>query len=307
VLSVFVSPELVERHLGGRGFGPVCKASLFGVPLPLCSCSVIPVAASLHRHGASRGATAGFLLSTPQTGVDSILVTFALLGPVFAVFRPIAAFVTGLIGGGLVDVFAARGSTPPTPDEADDSACCHCATKRSAMRRVWRHGFVTLPRDLAKPMLLGLLVAGGIAALVPDRFFSEKIGTGLPAMLLMMLLGIPLYVCASASVPIAAAMILKGVSPGAALVFLMTGPATNAATIAIVWKMLGRRAALIYLGTVAGTALGFGLALDYLFAVSGVQVSQACHWMLPPALSTTLAVALLLLLGYALLPARKKG
>jgi uncharacterized membrane protein YraQ (UPF0718 family) len=305
VLSVMISPETVERHLGGRGFWPVFKASLFGVPLPLCSCSVIPVAASLRRHGASRGATVGFLISTPQTGVDSILVTWGLLGPLFGVFRPVAALFSGLVGGLLVDVQERSGSAPSEPPPDGEEACC-CAhgEERGRLARILRYAFVTLPRDLARALLLGLLVAGVISALIPDGFFSGALGTGLGGMLLMMLVGIPLYVCATASVPIAAAMILKGVSPGAALVFLMTGPATNAATVATVWETMGPRTALTYLLAVGLTALTCGLALDYLFVVNGVSVLHAGHRMLPESVRAALAVALLALLGWSLLPRR---
>ena len=279
IMAAFVSPETVERHLGGRGFKPVVKAALFGVPLPLCSCGVIPVAASLRKHGASRGATMAFLLSTPQTGVDSIMVTYALLGAVFAIFRPIAAFFTGLLGGYLTDKFDnpkegdAAEAVPPCTDE-----CCAPGEKRHWFVRAVYHGFVVLPRDIARPMLVGLLVAAVIAAAIPGDFFAGSLGTGIGGIFLMMLVGIPVYVCATASVPIAAALMLKGVSAGAALAFLIAGPATNAAAIATVWKVLGRRTAFIYLGTVAVTAVVLGSLLDAIFTIGGVKAADVvCH------------------------------
>ena len=275
LLSVFVSQKLVERHLGGRGLLPVLKATLFGIPLPLCSCGVIQVAMSLRKHGASKGSTVSFLLSTPQTGVDSILVTYSLLGPVFAVFRPLAALVTGLVGGVLVDLFG-RGPedgsltmadggqrtgngialNPPSAirnpqsEGSGEHCCCHhpVSPGRKFLNGM-KYGFISLPRDIGKPLLVGLVIAALISTVVPDDFFAARLGRGLPAMLVMMLIGIPMYVCASASVPVAAALILKGLGPGAALVFLSTGPGTNAAGLATIWNTLGRRTAILYLLT----------------------------------------------------------
>lgn len=304
LLSVFISPEIVERHLGGRGMWPVVKASFLGVPLPLCSCGVIPVAASLRRHGASRGATTAFLLSTPQTGVDSILVTYSLLGGVFTILRPVAAFITGLVGGWLVDAAGHEndkdaGRSPPCTD-----ACCAPVAEQA--HKLWRalhYGFVTLPRDIGKALMAGLIISGVIAAFVPDDFFAGAFGTGLIGMLIMMAIGIPLYVCATGSVPVAAALMLKGVSPGAALVFLMTGPATNAATLAIIWNVLGKKTAVIYILTLAVCALAFGLLLDYVIqpAGSAVLVHHGGHAMIPGFVNTASGVILLAVLAWAYL------
>ena len=310
LLSVLISPEVVERHLGGAGIWPVIKASILGVPLPLCSCGVIPVAASLRRHGARRGATVSFLLSTPQTGVDSIFVTFSLLGPIFAVFRPIAALLTGVAGGALVNAFDKNGKAQDAPAAPCEAACCASAGKRGAMVRMLHYGFVTLARDIAKPLVIGLLVAGLITAIVPEDFFAEALGTGLVAMLVMMALGIPIYVCATASVPIAAALMMKGVSPGAALVFLIAGPATNAATITTVWKVMGRRTAAIYLGTVAVAALGWGLSLDHIYAALGASAApmmhKHVHALLPDSVNTVAAIVLVAVIVAALIPRRKR-
>ena len=298
VLSVAVSPRVVERHLGGRGLAPVLKAAVFGVPLPLCSCGVIPVSASLRRHGASRAATTSFLIATPQDGVDSVLVTFGLLGGVFAVFRPVAALLSGVVGGLLVSLFGGDKSadTPAgKPVERDPPA-----NGRAWLGRALAYGFGDLPRDIARALLIGLAVAALISAAVPKDYFAPYLGGGIGAMLIMMLLGVPVYVCATASVPIAAALILKGVSPGAALVFLMTGPATNAATISTVWKVMGRRTAMIYLATVAGSALAAGLALDFIFSGAGTSPAPGMGWMLPPGVKTAGAVALLAILAWAL-------
>ena len=262
LLSVFISPAWLERHLGGRGPGPVFKASLFGVPLPLCSCGVIPVAASLRAHGASRGATTAFLLSTPQTGVDSILVTYSMLGPLFAIFRPVIALITGVLGGGLVQaVDEADGqgdqAAPPAVDERPRGLA-------AKVRAALDYGLVTLPADIARALLVGVVIAGMLGALVPEDFLARYLGTGLLSIALMMVVGIPIYVCATASVPLAVSFIFLGATPGAALAFLVAGPATNAATVTTVARVLGRRTTAIYLFTVAVSAFGGGVLLDWL-------------------------------------------
>ncbi len=304
ILAVVISPAAVQRHLGGRGIAAAFKAALFGVPLPLCSCGVIPVAASLRRHGASRSAVTAFLISTPQTGVDSILVTYSLLGVVMAVFRPVAAFVSGLLGGAMVALADRKDTaTGPSPQACLD-ACC-ATDGHSKVYRALNYGFRALPQDIGRSLFVGLAVAALISAMIPNDFFTSIAGgtlrTGLPAMLLMMLVGIPMYVCATASVPIAAALIAKGVSPGAAMVFLMTGPATNAATIVTVWKVMGRRTAVIYLVAVAVSALAAGATLDWLFSLESLSHAAAGHWMLPAWFNTTCAVALLAILAAAVI------
>jgi uncharacterized membrane protein YraQ (UPF0718 family) len=298
VLSIVISPKLIERHLGGNGFKPILKASLFGVPLPLCSCSVIPVATSLRRNGSSKAATTAFLLSTPQTGIDSIMATFSLLGPVFAIFRPAAAFITGILGGVIVDII----STEDGKKEAEESTCqCSSDMKRgSKIAHVFRHAFITLPRDIAKPLFAGLLIAGLMSALVPPSFFSRYLGGGFASMIVMLVLGIPIYVCATASIPIASAMIIAGVSPGAALVFLMTGPATNAAALGAIWRILGKRETIIYLAVVAITALTCGILLDLLFDITATRIGELAPWMLPQWVKTTAAIILLAVLGFSM-------
>lgn len=269
LMSIWISPEWTERHLGGRGIRPVVKAALLGIPLPLCSCAVIPVVASMRRHGASRAAATSFLLSTPQTGVDSILVTYSLLGGVFAIFRPIAALICGMIGGAMVLLFgqsaSGTGGTEETPECAD--SCCTGDRSRPVLFRAARYGLVTLPRDLAVPLLIGIVVAGVLTALVKPGQLNVYLGNGIVSILAMMAAGIPLYVCATASVPIAAGLVHMGASPGAALAFLIVGAATNPAGVAMVWKIMGRRTALLYLLTVAISALLCALLLDGIFVL----------------------------------------
>lgn len=283
VLSVLVSPTTVERHLGGRGIWPVLKAAAVGVPLPLCSCGVIPVTASLRRHGASRGAATAFLISTPETGVDSIAVTYSLMGWVMAVFRVVAALVGGMLGGIAVDWFDNRKSEGAVPAAAPAcaDACCSDHPAGGRIRRAFTYAASTLPRDLAKSLLAGLAVAALITALVPPGVFRPYLGQGLGGELLgiamMMAIGIPMYVCATASVPMAVALIYMGVSPGAAFAFLVTGPATNAATVAMVWKVMGGRAAGIYLGTIAVSAMAGALILDYAMPAGWLVIPPLTH------------------------------
>lgn len=312
VLSVAITPAWVERHLGGRGLGPVFKSSLFGVPLPLCSCGVIPVMASIRQHGAGRGATVGFLLSTPQTGVDSIFATYALLGPVMAVYRPVVALLTGMLGGLASQLFdpearTADGGLADAP--ACAASCCNDGggLRRGVAARALTYGFITLPRDIAKPLLTGILIAGAMSVFIQENYLSAFLGGGLVAMLVMMAVGIPIYVCSTASIPIALGFMHMGASPGAALVFLISGPATNAAALSVVWKLLGRRTAVIYLITAALGALLAGISLDLLYnylppAMASMSHHEGAH--APGALGNASAVALLIVLVASLFEKR---
>jgi uncharacterized membrane protein YraQ (UPF0718 family)/copper chaperone CopZ len=289
ILSVLVSQRWVERHLGGETTWSVIKAALLGVPLPLCSCGVIPVAASLRAHGAGRGATVSFLISTPQTGVDSFFVTWGLLGPLFAIFRPLTALVSGILGGILVMWLGASGKQNP------DNLAPQYPTKKQFhwLRRMLLYGFYTLPRSIGWPLIFGILVAGGLSVFFAEQEWSG-LGQGFSGMLLMLTVSIPLYVCSTGSVPIAAALIAQGVSPGAAFVFLTAGPATNTATIATVWKVLGKRVAVLYLVTIAATALAFGFLLDYLFAWQNKTMPSFAPVACCPVLLEQMAGGLLL-------------
>ncbi len=301
-LSVLMPESWVARHLGGRGVGPVIRSSVVGVPLPLCSCGVIPVSAGLRRSGASRAATTAFLLSTPQTGVDSIAATWALLGPVFAIYRPIAAFVTGVLGGLLVEALAPESGAPAPEAGSRPRRMEKHASFQTRAREAIRYGFVVLPKDIGWAMVVGLAAAGVIGALVPADFFAAALGTGVFSILILMLAGIPIYVCATASIPIAAAFVLKGASPGAALAFLVTGPATNAATIAVVGRILGRRVLAIYLVTIAACAMGAGLLLNRFLTVAEVQAHAHATSGWWAAVESGAAVLMILILLNALRP-----
>ena len=305
VLSVFISPAVVERHLGRSGLRQVIKAAVLGVPLPLCSCSVLPVSASLRAHGAGRGATLSFLASTPQTGVDSIMVTHALLGPVVVLFRIVTAFVSGIVAGVLAELVHDGDEKP-----AGENTCACCSHETAHLprwQRAWRYGFRMLPKDIGRAMLLGIFLSGILSALVPDNYFADRLGSGVGAMFIMLIVGIPLYVCSSGSVPIALAFIRMGISPGAALVFLVSGPATNAAAITTIWKMLGRRTVAVYLATIAVSALFAGWLLDRLAMKLplGTLVESCEHhhfaWW-----DHAFAVLLLIVLAQGILPAKRK-
>ncbi len=285
LLGVLVPQAAIVAHLGRNDFSAVGKAALLGAPIPLCSCSVLPTAAALRRAGASKGATSAFLISTPETGVDSIGITWALTNPVLTVARPLAAIATALASGLAVNLMVRRGWEEERPAEAD-SADCACQASEDACesepaptggvaRRAARYAFGTLMADLAPWLAVGLLLSALIAVFVPSDFFGTVVPDGAPAMGLMLLVGIPTYVCATASTPVAAALIAKGLEPGAALVFLLAGPATNLATIAVVRGLLGNRVAVVYLVSIAALALGAGAllaGLDRWFDLGASQV-----------------------------------
>ena len=280
----------VTRHLGGAGWSGVLKAALVGVPLPLCSCSVIPVASAMRKRGMGRGAFMSFLISTPESGVDSIAISYALLGPLLAVVRPVAALVSAVIAGLLVGCDAVHEELRErkTVDAGTTAVSCCCASEdtddtapvpssgagQKVVQSLW-YGFVDMVADLAPWLLLGFLLAGLLTAALPDRFLDEHLGGGISTMLLMLVVGLPMYICATASTPIAAALIVKGLSPGAALVLLLVGPATNIATMLIVVRELGKRGLVIYLLSIAVVAVGFGLATDWV--AEGLSIRNAAR------------------------------
>jgi hypothetical protein len=256
----------------------------------------LPAAVSLRKQGANNGATTAFLISTPESGVDSISITYALLDPIMTVARPVVAFVTATIAGIAENSFGNSGQNKriiPDLSCPVDNCCdgqnCDPETHRrhhsffEKIKAGVTYAFSDLWEDIAKWFLFGLLLAGLITVLIPDDIFSRYLGSGLSAMLLMLAIGIPLYICATASTPIAAALILKGVSPGAALVFLLVGPATNVASLTVVTGILGKRATAIYLGTIAVSAVFFGLVVDQVYISMGISaqamVGQASEVM----------------------------
>ena len=307
LMHEFVPKSLSQRYLSGRSMKSVLWAALFGVPLPLCSCGVIPTAMGLRREGAGKGATIAFLIATPQTGVDSIVATYSLMGLPFALIRPLVAMVTAVMGGWLVnatdnEILAVR--SPQKHEEEHHDCCCgkhheeehhDCCCgkhheekhshgcccgehKRNIWHRLWdamTYAFVEMMGDIGKWLLVGLAVAGIITALVPDTWFAVFQGNSLLSILFVLLLSIPMYLCATGSIPIAVALMLKGLTPGAALVLLMAGPASNAASIVVIRKELGWRTLLVYLGSIVLGAVVFGLAIDLLLPEA--WFTQALH------------------------------
>ncbi len=255
ILNLLLKKEHLLSYLGKGGFRSVCYAALMGIPLPLCSCGVIPTGVSFHHNGASKGASVSFLISTPQTGVDSILVTYSLLGLPMAILRPIIALITGLFGGWLTDLITKEEQQwRDQKREVDHSEGILDALK---------YAFVTFLGDIAFWLVIGILLAALITTVIPQNFFVGYIDTPLLGMFFVLLGAIPLYVCATASVPIAAALMMSGLSPGAAIVFLMAGPATNIATITVLGKSLGKKTLLTYLFSIISGAMLFGIIVDY--------------------------------------------
>ena len=256
IIAVWIPRSWVNRMMGGSsGLGGILRAVAIGVPLPICSCGVLPIAAGLRKHGAGKGPTAALLVSTPQTGVDSILATYALMGPVFAVARPVAAALTGIVGGLVVSAVGGEDAGNVAVEEAPAAS--------RGFKAIWFQAYRRLLGSVAKPLAIGLAISALVTVLVPDNFFAEAFrGNDWLAMPVMALVGFPMYVCSTASIPIAASLILKGVSPGAAFVFLMVGPAMNAMSLTTVSALVGRKAAIAYLLTILVGAILCGVVIN---------------------------------------------
>ncbi|OOZ36154.1 hypothetical protein BOW51_08610 [Solemya velesiana gill symbiont] len=317
LIRAWLPMDLVSRAIGGSGARSVFRAAIIGAPLPLCSCRTLPVAFSLRRSGASKASTTSFLIATPETGVDSVALSWVLLGPLMAVVRPIAAIISAVSAGLLVgrtegETVAPRKSSPlevsltvePAPC-GDDSCACDAKEPAKGWGGRARDGliyaFSDLLDDLALLLLIGILAAGAVITLVPPDLLSAW-GSGLLPMLLIMLISVAMYVCATASTPIAHAMLFTGVSPGTVLVFLLAGPASNLAGLALVRKELGQKALFAYLFGVGGMSILLGLgpdaaielfALHELVSVDG-GASQANG---PPIMLSVACLLLLLVMG----------
>ena len=262
VLHVFVPKTFYAKYLSRDNKLSVLWAALLGVPLPLCSCGVIPTAVGLKNEGASKGAVASFLIATPQTGIDSILATFSLMGWGFAITRPVAALITGVCGGFLVNRLVKEEV------KNDNSACAVDTSRLSPLTfhlkiwRVFKYAYFDMIQDIGLRLAIGLIVAALINVAVPDEFFLSFGKQPLLQMLVILVVAVPMYICSTGSIPVAAALMMKGLSPGAALVMLMAGPAVNIASILVVRKSMGRRFTWIYLLTIVGFSILFGLLLN---------------------------------------------
>lgn len=347
LLKVLIPERWILRHLGSNSFGAVAKAALIGAPLPLCSCSVVPTAISLKQAGASKGATSAFLISTPETGVDSVGITLALIDPVMAVMRPVTAILTAMGCGWAVNLSEARGGQEPAGEEAapapvetccstsepepepepsttccatdppepepDPAACCdtqaEAPSQPGRLRRACAFAYGKLMSDLAPWFVVGFGLSAAITLWMPNDFLGSW-NHGLPAMLAMLVAGIPMYVCATASTPVAAALLAKGLDPGAALVFLLAGPATNAATLGVVAGFMGRRVVGVYLASITVFSLCAGWAVNALYdALGGFEGSTILtqHEHLSPLHRIGGALLGLLLLGHIIAILARRG
>ena len=329
LMHAFIPGRYYTRFLSKPTLGSVINAAIFGIPLPLCSCGVIPTAMSLRKEGASRGAVTSFLIATPQTGIDSIIATFSLMGVPFAVIRPIAALITAVLGGWMVNTFVslrdrrahremAEGTIVKTEEtetctchchenkaesccpegDSDDhhhhhhhsgehhhhsshhrhsshhhhssSASCHCHDRKipntigGKIVEALRYAFLDMMSDIGKWLVIGLVVAGLITIYVPDEVFTIFKDNTMASMILVLIISIPMYLCATGSIPIAVVLMLKGLTPGAALVLLMAGPACNMASILVIRKGLGFRTLVIYILSIVIGAVFFGCLIDWL-------------------------------------------
>lgn len=332
LIKAFVPQDAMMRWVGGSGIGSILRSALFGAPLPLCSCGVLPAAIGLHRAGASKEATVSFLISTPETSVDSVAVTYALMGPVMAIFRPFAALVNA-VGTGLLTSLIPESVAPEknnvsrqtagtesccstvseSSPESDDSHDSCCSSKQNSSQQVngrqentnhsnkfklaLSYAGAELLDDISKWMAIGIVLAGIMLTFIPPDWLAQW-GEGLSAMLIMLVVGVPMYICAVASTPVAAGLLIAGVSPGAVLVFLLVGPATNIASFALLKQELGLKVTLVYLFGLSAFSLLMGLLLEWLLQVQSWQIEAnlgEAHEMLPSVISWVSAFILIFL------------
>jgi hypothetical protein len=298
ILHVFVPQGFYRKYLSKDNKWAVLWAALLGVPLPLCSCGVIPTAIGLRNEKASKGAVASFLIATPQTGIDSILATFSLMGLGFAVVRPAAALITGVCGGWLVSRLVPE-------DDAVISSGASCGVETgNKLWRVLKYAYFKMIQDIGGRLVIGLLVAALIQVAIPDEFFLHFGQQPLLQMLVILVVAVPMYICSTGSIPVAAALIMKGLSPGAALVMLMAGPAVNLASILVVRKAMGRRFTWIYLLVIVGFSILFGLLVNaFGIDTSAMTSADACcaeEAALPHPFKLVCASVLTLLILFAL-------
>lgn len=292
LIHVYLPRGLIRRNLAAPNLGSVARASLIGVPMTLCSCGVIPTAMGLRKEGASPGATTAFMISTPQVGADSVLVSAAFLGWPFAIFKVIAAFVTGLIGGSLVNRLTGGKQEMQLPVASGTAR----ESRNGGLTGALRYALFDLLAAIDLWLIAGIVAAALVTLLAPDLFAGQSWTQGVLGMLAVLAISLPLYVCTTASVPIAASLIAAGMPAGSALVFLMAGPATNLATFGAVHRTLGTRVLLIYLGTVIVMSLSMGMLFDWLLTADAAPTAAHEHghgWV-----SIISALILLAALGY---------
>ncbi|MFH1459011.1 MAG: permease [Candidatus Omnitrophota bacterium] len=294
LLHIFLGKEVISRQLGKPGLKSIVKATLLGIPLPICSCGVIPVVSALKKEGAHKSSLLSFLVSTPTTGVDSIFATYSLLGPLFAIFRPLAAMVSGITLG-VLD-YLIEGKNEPENTMRNHS---HEKIKISfKWREFFRYSFYEIPQDIGKALVLGMILGGAISVFIPQTLFKNYFVFPFD-FLIALLLGIPLYVCSTGSIPIAVSLILKGFSPGAGLVFLITGPATNAVTLSFVRTKMGKISFYLYLTNIITVSVILGLIFNHLWfsVVKNPRLLTGASQMLSMDIKIICGVILLILVG----------
>ena len=317
VLKELLPQNFISKHLGKGSISSVIKATLLGIPMPVCSCSVIPLAKSLQKEGASRGAVTSFLISTPITGVDSILATYSFFGLFFTLYRVVTSIITAVIAGLIQNLFQKkinisnqklslsplkRKNFNPkitfNQNQSCSNSCCSSTTKKESfnLKNIFNYAFNTLFRDIAKSLFIGLIIGAIFATFLPKELISNSQNSLLITYLLVLIISMPLYVCATSSLPIGASLLISGVPLGAVFVFLSAGPATNAITMSVVKEMFGKFGFFVYLGVIAILSLIFGYILDTIF--SDIEVlnfsNQNSNFGLLNYLATTLMLALML-------------
>ena len=327
-IKLFISEDTMQRWVGGRGIGSILRAALFGAPLPLCSCGVLPAAIGLHRSGASKEATVSFLISTPETSVDSVAVTYALMGPLMAIVRPIAALVNA-VGAGLLTTLVTEDVKSHEVKETEVASCCSskqekkveplvascCAgendnennnqnkdqiktnTHANKLFQALSYASAELLDDISTWLIIGIVLAGAMLTFIPPDWFAQW-GSGLAAMLVMLVVGVPMYICAVASTPVAAGLLVAGVSPGAVLVFLLVGPATNIASFALLKNELGLKVTAMYLFGLSVLSLMMGLLLEWFLEMKQWTIETNItdsHTMLPGVVAWVSAFVLIFL------------
>ena len=332
LIKVWIPESFMKRVLGGKGAWPVIKGAFIGAPLPLCSCGVLPAAIGLRRSGASDGATLSFLVATPETGVDSVGVSYVLLGPFMTVVRVIAAVMSAIITGMLAVVLLARqkqilseevavsccssGACSSEPEPVTETSCCSsgsCSSEEEkTTSKFWsrnlsglKYALSDIWDDITYWLVFGIAMAAALATFFPDQALAEW-GSGLPAMILMLLIGIPMYICATASTPLAAGLLIAGISPGTVLVLLLAGPATNMATIAILFKEMGRSIVIVYLLGISLSSISFGLLTDYVVTANGIDINaqiEGATEVIPQWLALTSTI---ILIAAAIRPLRRR-
>jgi len=294
VLHELVPESIVTKHLGNENIWSVIKSTIFGIPLPVCSCGVIPLATSIKKSGASKGATLSFLISTPITGVDSVLATYGMFGWIFTIYRVVTSMVIAIAAGVLTNIFdkevydamhshAEHGNESNTQEVksccSSESSCSIDAKDETnfSIVKSFQYAFGPLLKDIAKPLFWGLIIGAIITVAIPQNLSEILVEYSWLSYIIVIAIAVPMYVCATSSLPIAAALMLSGVSAGAAFVFLSAGPATNTVTIGVVKKMLGTKSLYIYLGSIIVGSVLFGLGLDYIFDINSIDPKSLVH------------------------------